>query len=226
MDSATLGVQADFERLAAFGDGRWDHNQQYHRRLLRFLPPRRSKALDLGCGTGRFARCLAGEFERVVAIDLAPEMIRRARDLSQSETNIEFRAADFTARDLPADEFDCIATIATLHHLPAEETLRRLATALRPGGALLVLDLYRPHTAADWLWNALAVPADLLLRVWKLGRLQEPPHVRRAWAEHARHDKYPTLSEMRSIAARLLPGATVRRHLFWRYSLVWQKPST
>ena len=220
-----LQVQADFDRLAALDHGEWDHNQQYHRFLLRFLPAGRARALEVGCGTGAFARCLADEFERVVAIDLAPEMIRRARELSRSKANIEFRAGDFTEHDLPANAFDCVATIATLHHLPVEETLKRLATALRPGGVLLVLDVYEPRSASDWLWSLVAVPADLLLRAWKLGRFREPAHVRRAWAEHARHDKYPTLSEIRGIAARLLPGADIRRHLFWRYSLVWQKPA-
>jgi hypothetical protein len=30
-----------------------------------------------------------------------------------------------------------------------------------------------------------------------------------------------TLSEIRHVAARDLPGARIRRHLFWRYSLIY-----
>jgi hypothetical protein len=56
-------------------------------------------------------------------------------------------------------------------------------------------------------------------------RLRDPPDVRQAWSEHARHDVYPALADVRSLGERLLPGAVVRRHLFWRYSLVWQKPA-
>jgi SAM-dependent methyltransferase len=33
-----------------------------------------------------------------------------------------------------------------------------------------------------------------------------------------------TYSEIRSIAAKLLPGHRLRRHLLWRYSLIWAKP--
>jgi hypothetical protein len=47
--------------------------------------------------------------------------------------------------------------------------------------------------------------------------------VREAWAEHGRHDTYPTLDEMRRICDGVLPGALIRGHLLWRYSLVWRK---
>jgi hypothetical protein len=33
-----------------------------------------------------------------------------------------------------------------------------------------------------------------------------------------------TFPEMRAIAARVLPGARLRRHLLWRYSITWTKP--
>jgi len=36
--------------------GKWNHNIQYHDILLRAVPPRCQHALDVGCGTGSFAR--------------------------------------------------------------------------------------------------------------------------------------------------------------------------
>ncbi len=152
-------------------------------------------------------------------------MIRRARERSPAVGNLEFRQADFRTCDLPISAFDCIASLATLHHLPLEESLKKLGAALRPGGVLLLLDLYEPRTPADWIWSAAAFPASLLLRAWKRRRLREAPEVRQAWSEHARHDVYPTLAEVHTLGERLLPGATVRRHLLWRYSLIWQKPA-
>jgi SAM-dependent methyltransferase len=223
MSGSTGQIQSDFDRLAAFDDGRWDHNRHYHRFLLRFLPSKREVALEIGCGTGAFARCLAQHFERVLAIDLSPEMIRRARELSQGAMNVEFQQADFCTYELQTATFDCITAISTLHHLPLEESLRRLGAALRPGGVLLVLDLYEPRTLVDRILSAWALPFSLLLRAWKLRQLRENPQVRQAWSDHARYDAYPGLSELRSLAERLLPGARVRRHLLWRYSLVWRK---
>jgi SAM-dependent methyltransferase len=217
-------IRADFDRLAAFDDGGWDHNSQYHPFLLRHLPPGRDAALEVGSGTGAFARALAEHFGRVLAIDLSSEMVRIARARSRGISNLEYQQADLRGYGLPAASFDCIASIATLHHLPLDEALETLVAALRPGGVLLVLDLYRPGTVGDWMLSGAAVPANLLLGAWKHGRLRQPPAPRRAWAEHARRDVYSTLAEIRSLAARLLPGAAIRRHLFWRYSLVWRKP--
>ncbi len=225
MTDSLLQIQSDFDRLAALDDGRWDHNRHYHPFLLRHLPSRRDLALEIGCGTGDFARSLARHFERVVAIDLSPEMVRRARELSPTSENIEFRQGDVRACGLPTATFDCIATIATLHHLPLVDTLKKLDAALCPGGVLLVLDLYEPRTLADWTWMGGGYVANLLVGAWKLRRLRQASHVRQAWAEHARHDVYPTLAEIRSTGARLLPGAAVRRHLFWRCSLIWRKPA-
>jgi SAM-dependent methyltransferase len=218
-------VQSDFDRLAALDDAPWDHNRHYHEFLLRHLPARRETALEVGCGTGAFARSLAARFQRVTAVDLSPGMVRRARHLSPGIENLEFRQADISTADLPPAAFDCIASIATLHHLPLEATLRKLDVALRPGGVLLVLDLYEPRSLVDWLWSAWALPWSLLFRAWHLRRLRDSADVREAWAEHARHDVYPSLAEVRALSARLLPGAVVRRHLFWRYSLAWQKPA-
>jgi ubiquinone/menaquinone biosynthesis C-methylase UbiE len=224
MTDPTLRVQADFDRLAALDGGRWDSNRHYHPFLLRSLPESRQSALEIGCGTGDFARSLARHFERVIAVDLSPEMVRRASELSRGIENVDFRQSDVSAWDMPSAAFDCIVSIATLHHLSMEETLQKLAAALRPGGVLLVLDLYQPRTLVDWIWSASAYQWNRLLRTWHLRRLREPAHVRQAWAEHARHDVYPTLAEVHSLAERLLPDAIVRRHLFWRYSLIWRKP--
>jgi hypothetical protein len=33
-----------------------------------------------------------------------------------------------------------------------------------------------------------------------------------------------TYRDVRRLAGRMLPGARYRRHLYWRYSLIWTKP--
>jgi SAM-dependent methyltransferase len=221
---ATARMQADFDRLAAFDTGAWSHNSQYHAYLLRHLPRRIDSALDIGCGAGEFSRLLARRARRVTALDLSSEMVRVARERSAAYPNIEYIAADFTTWDISPDTFDCIATIATLHHLPLEPALTRMRGALCPGGTLLVLDLHAADFPGDYLRSALAFPASLSLRLLHGLPLREPPHVRAAWDEHARHDVYPHVGEIKSLCDRLLPGARLRKHLLWRYSLVWRKP--
>jgi ubiquinone/menaquinone biosynthesis C-methylase UbiE len=216
-------VQADFDRIALVSQGGWDHNRHYHSFLLRQMPASCEAALDVGCGTGAFSRLLAERSERVVALDLSPRMIEIAKERSKRYSNIEFQVADATRWAFPAGEFDCVACVATLHHLPMEETLLKMREALRIGGTLAVLDLYQSAGLRDVLAGIVAAPVSRALRVIKTGRLREPRQVRKAWAVHGANDTYPTLEEVRQVCRRALPGAEVRRHLLWRYSIIWRK---
>ena len=96
--------------------------------------------------------------------------------------------------------------------------------ALTPGGVLLVLDLFEPDGLGDSLRNVTAVGFSGVLRLLHNGRLKPSPEVQAAWDEHGRHDSYLTVSEVKRLCAEILPGATIRKHLFWRYSIVWQAP--
>lgn len=215
-------IQADFDRLAALSKDGWDHNSHYHRFLLRHVPAHCSQALELGCGSGAFARLLATRAQYVLALDLSPQMIRIARERSTDYANIDFQRADVRDWEFPAESFDCISSIATLHHLPLEETLAKMKRALRVNGVLLVLDLYQ-ESFSDIFTSLAAIPLNLVLRYIKTGHFRDPPEVRAAWAEHGRHDSYLTLSQLRQRCEALLPGAKIRKLLFWRYSLIWKK---
>ena len=216
-------IRADFDRLAVFEEDTWSHNSAYHAYLLRHAPPRCDHSLDVGCGTGTFARLLAQRSTQVYALDLAPEMIRVAQARSGMCPNITYQVADVLAWDWPAAQFDCIASIATLHHLPLDIMLAKMAAALRPGGVLLVLDLFQGADWRDWLVSGLALPVSLGVRLLKNGRWRESEAARRAWAQHGPHDVYLPLAQIRQACAAMLPGAIVRRHLLWRYSIVWRK---
>jgi hypothetical protein len=53
-----------------------------------------------------------------------------------------------------------------------------------------------------------------------------PRKLQEAWLEHGSHETYLTSAEARRIATAVLPGAEVRDHLLWRYSIRWDKPLT
>jgi ubiquinone/menaquinone biosynthesis C-methylase UbiE len=215
-------VQADFDRIARLSTDSWDHNSHYHRFLLRRVPLHCADALDIGCGTGGFARQLAARSKHVLAVDLSPEMVRVARERSRQIPNVELLVADALEVELAGAQYDCIASIATLHHLPFEEMLCKMKRALRPNGVLLVLDLVQPEGRADMLRGGLALSVSTLLGLLKTHRLRESAELRAAWADHGRSDQYLTLAQVRDACARLLSGAQVRRHLLWRYSIVWR----
>src|SRR5438132_4889661 len=179
-------VQADFDRIALVSADGWAQHNIYHKFLLRQISPKCEQSLEIGCGTGAFARVLAEHSQRVLALDLSPEMIRAARTRSEGFPNIEFQVADVMSRDLTDETFDCIASIATLHHLPLREMLLRMKVALKPGGVMLVIDLFEPerklfkstgfpiNTQAfiDHLLNVVPMFASVGLRLLHNGRLR------------------------------------------------------
>jgi len=216
-------IQEDFDRIALVSTDGATHNDHYHNFLLRQLHSHCDNSLDIGCGTGSFARRLAERSQHVLAIDFSPEMIRIARERSAKFSNLDFQLADVLNLPFDVESFDCIATIATLHHLPLAEMLLKLKAALKPGGVLLILDLFEPEGATDAVLNLLALPLSVGLRLVHHGRLLPQRAERAAWNAHEHHDLYPKLSEVHTLCERILPGAKVKKHLLWRYSIVWEK---
>jgi ubiquinone/menaquinone biosynthesis C-methylase UbiE len=215
--------EADFDRLALLDEQGWTANNHYHDSLLKLLPPDCENALEIGCGTGAFARDLAKSCKRVVALDLSSEMIRIARARSAQLANLEFHLADAMTWNFPQSEFDFVCSIATLHHVQQRELLVKMRDALKPGGVLVVLDLVQSDGLYERMLDAIALGVSPTLRLIHNGRLQPPPEVRKAWEQHGQHDSYSTIRQMRALAEEILPGATVRRCLLWRYLLVYRK---
>lgn len=230
MPSHMSAIERDFDRLAQFDEAGWTGNNHYHNFLLQYVPADCEHALEIGCGTGAFARRLAPRAQRVTAIDLSSEMIRVARERSGELSNIRFEVADLMACEFTEAQFDCIATIATLHHLAAQAALSKLKSALSPGGTLLVLDLYQPERNllsakgfSDAVLNLVAMSTSCSLRLMHNGRLRPPPEVRAAWEAHGQHDSYLTMDEVHRTYRSIFPDVVIRKHLLWRYSAVWRK---
>jgi 2-polyprenyl-3-methyl-5-hydroxy-6-metoxy-1,4-benzoquinol methylase len=217
MDVST--IRADFDRIAELTHS--DPPCDYEHALLRRIPEG-ARVLEIGCGAGGFARRLAERASQVTAVDLSERMIRAARRRTQAH-NISFRVADVTDWEWPVQDYDCVVSIATLHHLPFETLLANMADALRPGGTLIVHDLYLSRGALDAERSAAAVLVRALQRLTR-PHPKPNPALTAAWAAHARHDVLTPFPEIRRRAVAVLPGAKVERHLLWRYTLIWRRP--
>jgi SAM-dependent methyltransferase len=115
--------------------------------------------LEVAAGAGSVAAWLAGEVGpegAVVATDLDPRFL----DVLSGVDNIEVRRHDILADPLEEAAFDLVHCRALLCHLAdPDRALQRMASALRPGGWLLVEE-------ADYISLAVASPAHALARVW------------------------------------------------------------
>jgi hypothetical protein len=43
------------------------------------------------------------------------------------------------------------------------------------------------------------------------------------WAVLGKNDSYSTLAQIRRVCEGVLPGARIRKHLLWRYSIIWRR---
>jgi SAM-dependent methyltransferase len=205
----------------------WNHNAYYHRLLLRQVPRPCRRVLDVGCGAGAFAARLAQFSEQVDALDRSAAMIEEAR--RRTPGNVNCVLADVLADPLPGRDYDAVVSISALHHMPLGDALPVLAAALRPGGVLAAIALPRLDVPRELPAEVVAVAGHLLLGgLFRAARLaggergfaQDPAHA----AMPVLMDPALTTREVAREAAAVLPGARVRRLVFWRYLLSWRKP--
>ena len=110
------------------------------------------RMLDIGTGPGHIPLllCAALAEGHVVGIDLARHMLEyaeRHRAASPHADRLEFRLADAKGLDFPDDSFDTVFSNTILHHIPDPlPFLSEARRVLKPGGVLLVRDLFRPDT--------------------------------------------------------------------------------
>jgi ubiquinone/menaquinone biosynthesis C-methylase UbiE len=160
-------LRAYFENLA----GRWDDFQPpnrgevLRRLLLPFAPLLTTSGaiLEVGTGTGALIPCLRGWAPNacLVSIDLAGEMLRRARQRCPDATVVQ---ADAHCPPFAAPYFDLVVCHNSFPHFADKPAaLLSLARVLRPGGHLLILhDLSREKVNAIHSGGGEAIQNDLL----------------------------------------------------------------
>jgi SAM-dependent methyltransferase len=95
--------------------------------------------VDLGCGTGRHAICLAGRGASVIAIDFSEGMLAEARAKPGAE-RVRFLAHDLQQPlPLPDGAFDLVVSGLVLEHLlNLDGFFREAHRVVRPGGRAIV----------------------------------------------------------------------------------------
>lgn len=108
------------------------------------------RVLEVGAGGGSIARWLAERGCKVLATDLDTRFLDEI-----DHPNLEVHRHDIIADDLEEDAFDLVHARCLLEHLPARaEVLKRLLTALKSGGWIVIEDV-------DWVPDT-TIPAAKL----------------------------------------------------------------
>jgi SAM-dependent methyltransferase len=192
----------------------WNHNVHYQRVLLRAVPHRFRRALDLGCGQGFLLPDLAARADQVVGIDQHAPSLQEAAVRTADLANVQLVEGDAMTYEL-GPRFDAVFSIAVLHHLPLEAALERMKELTSPGGVLGVVGLARSRSPRDYARDGVGAVET------RVRRLRHPY----ATVTAPVCDPAETYRQVRTVAQDVLPGARFRRHNLFRYSLLWTRPA-
>src|SRR5262245_43107214 len=148
-DKITQEIRHHWDRRANTFDDEMGHglvSEQQRRAWLdllsRLVGSAPQRVLDVGCGTGFLALRFAELGHTVSGIDLAPQMIDRARHKAeQASQQIDFRVGNAAALDFPDETYDWVVARHVIWNLPdPERGVAEWLRVLRPGGRLVIIE--------------------------------------------------------------------------------------
>ncbi|WP_454619264.1 class I SAM-dependent methyltransferase [Bradyrhizobium cenepequi] len=179
--------------LAKDGDAYELQMGRWSRRLAPLLidfagVDRAKRVLDVGCGTGNLAVCLAGDpaIGRVIGLDLAPAYIEHARR-GNSDPRLTFEVGDACALPFADASFDHSLSMLALQFAPDTDlAIREMKRVTRPGGtvAAATWDTRGGFVAFRMVFDAAAMldPRGHAARARAYTRpLSRPGDLARAW---------------------------------------------
>lgn len=193
-------------------DDYWNHNTAYHPWLIDIAALHNGDVLDVGAGDGLLARRLSEVSRSVTAIEPDEAVAQRASHRLGRYRNVTVVPTDFERFHVDGPRFDLITFVASLHHMDLRASLLRAREMVRPSGEIAVVGLSANKSLIDWLWAVACLPAvrigSLLHRETRnIGVVVTDPR--------------ESLTDIRRTADDVLPGASVRRALYYRYLLRW-----
>jgi 2-polyprenyl-3-methyl-5-hydroxy-6-metoxy-1,4-benzoquinol methylase len=194
----------------------WNHNAAYHPWLVDIAAKHHGDVLDVGCGEGLLAQRLAAVSRSVTAIDPDPAAIQRATDRLASHEHVAVSHESFDSYQAGHRRFDLIAFVASLHHMDLRPSLVKARDLLTPTGEIAVVGCAANKTVRDWVWGVMCVPAARLGSWW---------HSETRDIGVVVTDPREGFDDIRRVADDVLPGASLRRALYYRYLLRWPNDS-
>jgi len=128
-----------------------------------------SEVVDIGCGYGETARCIAQRIGcRVTGITISQAQYAFAHSREPAVPNARFVRGDWLANDLPAGAFDAAVAIESTEHMDdLDGFFRECHRVLRPGGRLVIAAWLAAENVKTWQKRWLLQP------ITRSGRLSD-----------------------------------------------------
>ncbi len=104
------------------------------------------RILEVGCGIGTVSHLLATQVPqgKVLAVDISPESIEKARVLWKKQGNLKFDVSDMSDFNLPGETFDFFVFPDVLEHIPVAQHPRLFENIQRHAHADSVVLIHIP----------------------------------------------------------------------------------
>lgn len=170
------------------------------------------RAVDLGCGSGRWTGLLLDNYGEVHGVDTSALEIETA--------TAEHPEADLVVRDLmdvrphTDGQFDLVLSVNTVHHLnDHDRVLPHLRSLVAPGGRAVVVDITDPGGWATLEYQVADAFRDAeesyrhRSRDHRIAAKVLELHLHPLWLEHCLNDRPLTRPQFHQAYATVFPGA-------------------
>lgn len=125
------------EEFYAAGRSDWE---DFRSQWRHYWPDLGGTCVEIGCGAGRLTAPLAGDFQRVIGLDVSQDMIDRAA--AHTPSNVVFHQVDGPVIPMGDGEVDAVFSIHVFQHLESRVVLAAYLSearrVLRPGGTVML----------------------------------------------------------------------------------------
>lgn len=133
--------------------------------------PEDSVGIDVGCGSGRWAKMVAPRVGRLICIDPAAKCVQVATKQLKNAPNTEVHQSSVATIPAADQSLDFAYSLGVLHHVPdTKAAMRSVASKLKPGGPFL-LYLYYDFENRSFMFRKLWSVSEILRK-----RISVMPH--------------------------------------------------
>ena len=125
------------------------------------------RVLDIGCGTGVFARRVAEALPKcnVAGLDISEGMIQVANEKVTDDERMSFTVGDSEKLPFEDGSFDVITCSNSVHHYPKPDVvLGEFRRVLAPGGRAMIVDGMVNHWWGNFLFQ-------FIIRIYEGGKV-------------------------------------------------------
>ncbi len=115
------------------GQRRYDRRFELFKKICN--PSKNSKILEIGCGDGEFTKRLIILPSKIVAQDLTPKVIKKAK-IRFKQKNVKFEIGNAESLNYKNNSFDIVCGISILHHINLRKALKEARRVLKPNGQI------------------------------------------------------------------------------------------